>query len=392
MGYYISDLKELPKIFNWHLFLMGGDDYHIRTASQFFQREFFNFARDLGEDSAIIAGEELANDLNSLLMSEYDLIKGLHMIQKKHSGLLMIDSVAMRYLAHKREYYYSDADANHLSDKGSIYFIPFLSLEYAYYSETEMYADIMRFVNGSSMALIQKTERITKQIHDGKIVEMFNRQWYRPTPSNMHQNICIEDHDTMLNRTIMITLQEFTTNTRYRSYLEDEMNDVLRDHLRIFPYWFINDQTRQGLSSNGTNCGELDILISDNNRMNIAIIESLRTSYVNKSNITDHLRKLIFYYDPLGVPICNLIVYSNSNHFSDFWTRLLNFLRDDSLPGVLSEINQLLSQKHYTLAQPLHEEGIQYPALHHARCLLYRNCSPVYLHLYAVNLAYAHSE
>lgn len=387
MGYYISNLKELPKIFNWHLFLMGGEDYHVRTATQFFQREFFTIARDLGEDSAIIAGDELIGNLNDLLRHDYELIEYLDRVQKKHAGLLMIDSSAMRYLTYKRDYYFSDSEIACPNSKGTIYFIPFLSLEYAYYSETEMYADIMRFVNGTSMALLQKTEQITRRIAEGKIVEEFNRQLYRfPTISN-YDHITIDDHDTQLLRTIMISLQSFTTNMRYRRYLEDELNDVLRDHLRITPYLVINDQTRQGYSSNGTNCGELDILISDNNRMNIAIIESLRCSHVNTQNITSHLRKLIHYYDPLGVPICNLIIYSNSRHFNDFWGRLLNHISNESLPSVINEINKKLQQDRYIQSEPLHEDGVQYPALHHAKGLLRRNGSPVYLHVYAVNLS-----
>lgn len=392
MGYYISDLKELPKIFNWHLFLIGGDDYHFRTATQFFQRVFFTLARDLGENSAIIAGDELIDDLNVLLRNDYELIEGLYEIHRKHSGLLMLDAAAMRYLNYKRDYYFSDTKIACPSSKGSIHFIPFYSLEYAYYSETEMYADIIRFVNGTSMALIQKTSQITSQIRDGRIVEEFNRQWYRPSPRITHEYMSVDDHDIMLNRTISIALQSFTTNPRYSTYLEDELNDVLRDHLKITPCWVINDQTRQGHSAHGTNCGELDILICDESRMEVAIIESLRSNSVNRQNITDHLRKLIHYYDPLGVPICNLIFYSNAHNFNQFWDRLLIYLRDESLPCVLEEINCKLRHKNYSLAESLHEEGIQYPALHHAKCLLRRNGSPVYLHVYAANIAYTESD
>lgn len=391
MGYYISNLKELPKIFNWHLFLIGGNDYHFRAATHFFQREFVNFARDLGEDSAIIAGDQLTNDLNELLQYDYELFESLWNVQLTHSGLLMMDSTAMRFLVSKRDSYLSDTMGDIPNSKGSIYFIPYLSLEYAYYSESEMYADIMRFVNGSSKALIHKTESVTKRIAKGEIVDEFNRHWYRPIARSPFGSMTIDDHDALLARTIMISLQSFSTNTKYLHFLEDDLNDILRDHLKVSPYWIISDQTRQGYSANGTSSGELDILISDENRMDIAIIEALRTKYLNKQYINDHLSKLIHNYDPLGVPIYNLIIYSSSPSFTTFWNRALDFLRNESLPNLLEEINHSMNQSRYTITESLHEEEIQYPNLHHAKAILRRNGWPAYLHIYAVNISDAQS-
>lgn len=56
---------------------------------------------------------------------------------------------------------------------------------------------------------------------------------------------------------------------------ENTINDYFRDMLRSKGYTEIKDQTRHGVSSSGKDAGEVDILISKNNK-EIAIIEALK--------------------------------------------------------------------------------------------------------------------
>ena len=93
-------------------------------------------------------------------------------------------------------------------------------------------------------------------------------------------------------------------NSAYYGYEENRRNDYIRDML-ITGGIDARDQTRQGLSQNGKESGELDLLICEN-ELPVTVIEALNLTCVNKRYIDKHIEKflimtqqvtgIIFYY------------------------------------------------------------------------------------------------
>lgn len=106
---------------------------------------------------------------------------------------------------------------------------------------------------------------------------------------------------------------------------ENIINDYFRDMLRSKGYTEIKDQTRHGVSSSGKDAGEVDILISKNNK-EIAIIEALKLNSVESDYIKKHIEKAIINYNPLGTATF-LVAYVSAADFGGFWERYLNFLK-----------------------------------------------------------------
>lgn len=106
---------------------------------------------------------------------------------------------------------------------------------------------------------------------------------------------------------------------------EDSINDFFRDFLERLDCFEVKDQTRHGLSSNGSAAGEVDILLQKDGR-EAAIIEGLKLSCVNTSYISEHIRKATINYNPLGTPVF-ILAYVSTNDFEKFWLHCLEFLK-----------------------------------------------------------------
>lgn len=106
--------------------------------------------------------------------------------------------------------------------------------------------------------------------------------------------------------------------------LENQINDYIRDLLEARGYSQIRDQSRHGVSSNGENAGEVDLLLKKNDR-EVAIIEGLKLDSINKSYIKEHIDKAVVNYNPLGTPTF-LIAYVGVANFAGFWNRLYSYL------------------------------------------------------------------
>ncbi|EHY0959466.1 hypothetical protein D8T49_21660 [Vibrio vulnificus] len=108
--------------------------------------------------------------------------------------------------------------------------------------------------------------------------------------------------------------------------IEDEYNDYVRDLLKMVGY-IVHDQTRSGRSQNSfTNLGELDLSIESSGQ-DVSIIEALRATGMNRSNIESHYKKLIDNYNPLRLPQTHLITYYyDSNNFSSFKDNYLGYI------------------------------------------------------------------
>ncbi len=100
---------------------------------------------------------------------------------------------------------------------------------------------------------------------------------------------------------------------------ENEINDYLRDLLKQRGAYSVIDQTRHGESESGKDAGEVDILLSRQER-EVALIECLKLESVNTNTLDTHIQKAIKNYNPLGTPTF-IIMYVGSKNFSEFWSR-----------------------------------------------------------------------
>ena len=106
-----------------------------------------------------------------------------------------------------------------------------------------------------------------------------------------------------------------------RSWLpnkENIRNDYLCDILRSAEV-AVMDQTRSGKANN--DAGELDFLFVDSSTLQeIAIMEALNLSSVDKEYVKEHINKLVSdeKYNPNGLNELYMLVYANVNDFSGF--------------------------------------------------------------------------
>ncbi|HHC7310555.1 TPA: hypothetical protein ACN30N_003443 [Vibrio campbellii] len=108
------------------------------------------------------------------------------------------------------------------------------------------------------------------------------------------------------------------------SRLENEHNDHLRD-LLDFKGYDVYDQRRMGLSATRASVGSLDLTIKSNDQW-VTIIEPVRLSSIDTSNIITHYNKLIDNYNPLHLAYTHLVVYytGDASGFDDFFRRYRN--------------------------------------------------------------------
>ncbi len=110
--------------------------------------------------------------------------------------------------------------------------------------------------------------------------------------------------------------------------LEDLYNDYVNDGLEFIGYR-VKDQTRGGASASGNSAGELDIAISNRFGIQMSILEALRLSSVDQSNIASHINKLINKYDRSGHLTNYIIVYYEGNDLASFFDRYKKFIDED---------------------------------------------------------------
>lgn len=121
---------------------------------------------------------------------------------------------------------------------------------------------------------------------------------------------------------ILMAGERLSANASYSSSSsEDSMNDYLRDMLAAKGYNEAKDQTRHGLSVNGQNAGEVDLLLSKNGK-EIAVIEGMKLSSVDTGYIDAHIDKAIKNYNPLGTATF-IVAYVYSADFGAFWDRYM---------------------------------------------------------------------
>lgn len=111
---------------------------------------------------------------------------------------------------------------------------------------------------------------------------------------------------------------------------ENSINDYFRDMLSIKGYKEVKDQTRHGISVNGKDAAEVDILLSKAGK-EIAIYEGLKLNSVNQSYIATHIDKAIVNYNSLGTATF-IVSYVNTADFGSFWTRYSTYIQNYNFP------------------------------------------------------------
>lgn len=125
------------------------------------------------------------------------------------------------------------------------------------------------------------------------------------------------------------------------------------------------DQTRHGVSANGCDAGEVDLLLLKEGK-EIAIMEGLKLDSVNSNYIDLHINKAINNYNALGTPTF-IVVYATAVDFSAFWERYLDYIRNFDFKV---QIKKALSERAFpnaairTADMILCRDGYDFPVYH----------------------------
>lgn len=173
-----------------------------------------------------------------------------------------------------------------------------------------------------------------------------------------------------LSKNILRALLNVQGNKIYYGKKEDELNDGVRDNLGMV--YDMKDQTRQGISPNGKDAGEVDLQIYREG-LPIVMLEGLKVSSVNRSYIQIHIDKVLTCYDPFGCPYVYIIIYVTAKKFADFWESCLEYIRDEyDFP--------------YEVKEEIREINHIYTTSRHAKAVLLRDNKEVNVHFYALSV------
>lgn len=130
----------------------------------------------------------------------------------------------------------------------------------------------------------------------------------------------------------LFSVCESACNNRTYNYgrSENEINDYFRDMLGAKGYSQVLDQTRHGISMNGNDAGEVDILLKKDDK-EAAIIEGLKLDCVNQNYIKNHIDKAVVNYNALGTATF-IVAYVGVADFQSFWNGVYTYLKAFSYP------------------------------------------------------------
>lgn len=125
------------------------------------------------------------------------------------------------------------------------------------------------------------------------------------------------------------------------SSTENSMNDYFRDMLISKGYDEVKDQTRHGISVNGKDAAEVDILLTKDGK-EIAIFEGLKLNCINTSYIDEHIKKAVVNYNALGTATF-VVSYVSTTDFEAFWERFSNHIKAYEFPLNVREQVKILA-------------------------------------------------
>ena len=155
-------------------------------------------------------------------------------------------------------------------------------------------------------------------------------------------NADISTASIVLKDLIAIGEKVCINSTYSKSSSENSINDYFRDMLATLGYFEVKDQTRHGISTSGTDAGEVDLLLTKEGK-EVAIIEALKLNCVDTSYINLHINKSISNYNALGTATF-IVAYVSVANFEDFWSKFLCHISNFAYP---IPIKKIVSEKPY---------------------------------------------
>jgi hypothetical protein len=140
-----------------------------------------------------------------------------------------------------------------------------------------------------------------------------------------------------LTKTLLSVLNEFLLRKslfRKANFTEDEMGDFVVSFLKmqlrspwvLKPLFSVLDQSRRGVSESGQGVGEIDGIIQFGSQ-DVALIEALRLSSVDTSEITIHVKKAVEKYNPTAISCIYILVYFEGMEWKTFWGKYQNHVK-----------------------------------------------------------------
>lgn len=130
--------------------------------------------------------------------------------------------------------------------------------------------------------------------------------------------------------TILIQMQG---DKIYKGASENQLNDGIRNGLRITRRYQPLDQTRHGESASGLDAGELDVLVSNKTEgLPIAVVEALILKSLDKNSLKTHIDKALVNYNPTGCKMTVIVIYSRAVDFASLATSLDGYLKTYEYP------------------------------------------------------------
>lgn len=158
----------------------------------------------------------------------------------------------------------------------------------------------------------------------------------------------------------------------YYGASENSRNTFIRELLDERGYE-VRDQTRQGLSAEGKDAGEIDICILGSRNRRV-IIEGLNLKCMNRKYIDKHLDK-IFGYDTLGNEANIILNYITVSHFMDFLNKYISYMKERNWKYPLVSIDEKceefeISYSSIRVLKTIHERNGKNTCLYHICALI----------------------
>ena len=152
----------------------------------------------------------------------------------------------------------------------------------------------------------------------------------RPSSNEERLNCDIEIAEKVLDDLIQIGGLACLNTSYDAKSSENNINDYFRDMLIAKGYARVKDQSRHGVSANGKDAAEVDLLLIKDGK-EIAIFEAMKLNSVNADYIDRHISKSITNYNALGTATF-IVAYVNSANFEAFWERYSDHIMHYNFP------------------------------------------------------------
>jgi len=137
-----------------------------------------------------------------------------------------------------------------------------------------------------------------------------------------------KDKNNLLDLVIFCA-SEIQSKHRVLNNNEDQFNGLI--HSLLSKDFIAESQSQRGLSSTGKSFGELDLAIyTKEDNYPLGILEAFILSGIDRSVISNHLKKLTVSYDPNGLTRNFVVIYSKSDDFHDLWNKYLEYVSEFS--------------------------------------------------------------